>query len=118
MPTYQYRCKQCGEEFEKMQSFSDDSTPKCPSCGTRSKKNVTKVFSGVGISFKGSGFYKNDSRPSGSSGSKSNSGSSSKSESASKSDSTSSSKSDSGSKKSDSKSKSDSKGSSSKKSKS
>jgi len=51
MPTYQYRCKQCGEEFEKMQSFSDDSTPKCPGCGTRSKKNVSKVFSGVGISF-------------------------------------------------------------------
>ena len=60
MPTYQYRCSQCGEEFEKVQSFSDDSTPKCPGCGTRSKKNVSKVFSAVGISFKGSGFYKND----------------------------------------------------------
>jgi len=60
MPTYQYRCKQCGEEFEKVQSFSDDSTPKCPGCGTRSKKNVTKVFRKVGISFKGSGFYKSD----------------------------------------------------------
>jgi len=60
MPTYQYRCKQCGEEFDKVQSFSDDSTPKCPGCGTRSKKNVTKVFGQVGISFKGSGFYKND----------------------------------------------------------
>jgi len=60
MPTYQYRCRQCGEEFEKVQSFSDDSTPKCPGCGTRSKKNVAKVFSAVGIAFKGSGFYKND----------------------------------------------------------
>lgn len=60
MPTYQYRCKQCGNEFEKVQSFSDDSTPKCTSCGTRSKKNISKVFGQVGISFKGSGFYKND----------------------------------------------------------
>jgi len=60
MPTYQYRCKQCGDEFEKVQSFSDDSTPKCPTCGTRSKKNISKVFGAVGISFKGSGFYKND----------------------------------------------------------
>ncbi|NNC81274.1 MAG: zinc ribbon domain-containing protein [Acidimicrobiales bacterium] len=60
MPTYQYRCRQCGEEFEKVQSFSDDSTPKCPGCGTRSKKNVAKVFGAVGITFKGSGFYKND----------------------------------------------------------
>ena len=61
MPTYQYRCKQCADEFEKVQSFSDDSTPKCPTCGTRSKKNISKVFGKVGISFKGSGFYKNDS---------------------------------------------------------
>lgn len=60
MPTYQYRCRQCGEEFEKVQSFSDDSTPKCPGCGTRSKKNVAKIFGAVGITFKGSGFYKND----------------------------------------------------------
>lgn len=60
MPTYQYRCKQCGNEFEKVQSFSDDSIPKCTSCGTRSKKNISKVFGQVGISFKGSGFYKND----------------------------------------------------------
>ncbi|MGI9606653.1 MAG: FmdB family zinc ribbon protein [Acidimicrobiales bacterium] len=43
-----------------MQSFSDDSTPKCPTCGTRSKKNISKVFGAVGISFKGDGFYKND----------------------------------------------------------
>lgn len=79
MPTYQYRCKQCGEEFEKVQSFSDDSTPKCPGCGTRSKKNVSKVFGGVGISFKGSGFYKNDTRSGGSSSSASESSSSSSS---------------------------------------
>ena len=60
MPTYQYRCRKCGEEFEKHQSFTDDSIPKCPGCGTRSKANIGKVFSAVGISFKGSGFYKND----------------------------------------------------------
>ena len=40
--------------------FTDDSTPKCPGCGTRSKKNISKVFGAVGISFKGDGFYKND----------------------------------------------------------
>lgn len=61
MPTYQYRCKQCREEFEKVQSFSDDSTPPCPGCGTRSKKNVSKIFGNVAIAFRGSGFYKNDS---------------------------------------------------------
>ena len=76
MPTYQYRCKQCGAEFEKVQSFSDDSTPKCPSCGTRSKKNISKVFGAVGISFKGGGFYKNDH---GNKGSSTSSGSSSSS---------------------------------------
>ena len=90
MPTYQYRCKQCGEEFEKVQSFSDDSIPKCPGCGTRSKKNVTKVFGKVGIAFKGSGFYKNDSSPSSKSSSpKDSSSSSSKSDSSKKSDSSS-----------------------------
>ena len=69
MPTYQYRCRKCGEEFEKHQSFTDDSIPKCPGCGTRSKANVAKVFSAVGISFKGSGFYKTDhGRSGGSSG--------------------------------------------------
>lgn len=88
MPTYQYRCKKCSEEFEKVQSFSDDSTPKCPGCGTRSKKNISKVFGAVGISFKGSGFYKNDSAKSGSSSS-SKANSSSSSASSSSSDSTS-----------------------------
>ena len=107
MPTYQYRCKQCGEEFEKVQSFSDDSIPKCPGCGTRSKKNVTKVFGKVGIAFKGSGFYKNDSST-GSKSSSSDSSSSSKS-----SDSSSSSKKDSSSSSSKSDSSSSSKSSSS-----
>ena len=57
MPTYIYRCQTCEEEFELVQSFKDDPLEECPSdcSGT-----VKKVFSGVGISFKGSGFYKND----------------------------------------------------------
>ena len=57
MPTYIYRCQTCEKEFEIVQSFKDDPLEECPSecAGT-----VKKVFSGVGISFKGSGFYKND----------------------------------------------------------
>ena len=57
MPTYIYRCQTCEKEFEIIQSFKDDPLEECPSdcSGT-----VKKVFSGVGISFKGSGFYKND----------------------------------------------------------
>ncbi len=74
MPTYDYRCKACGHELEIQQSFSDDALTVCPSCG---EPELRKVFSAVGISFKGSGFYKNDSR----SGKSSNgSGSSSKSD--------------------------------------
>jgi putative FmdB family regulatory protein len=58
MPTYEYRCKDCGHELEAQQSFSDEPLTECPSCqGTLKKK-----FSAVGISFKGSGFYKTDSR--------------------------------------------------------
>ena len=57
MPTYIYRCQTCEKEFEIVQSFKDDPLEECPSecAGT-----LKKVFSGVGISFKGSGFYKND----------------------------------------------------------
>jgi len=57
MPTYIYRCQTCEKEFEIAQSFKDDPLEECPSeCSGALKK----VFSGVGISFKGSGFYKND----------------------------------------------------------
>lgn len=70
MPTYQYRCRECDEELEIVQSFTDDALTKCPNCN---KKALRKVFAAPGISFKGSGFYKNDSR----SGSKSSNGSSS-----------------------------------------
>ena len=63
MPTYEYACKSCGEHLEVVQSFRDDPLTECPSCnGT-----LRKVFSPVGIAFKGSGFYKTDSRPSSSS---------------------------------------------------
>lgn len=65
MPTYDYRCADCGHEFEAQQAFTDDPLTECPSCGG----TVKKRFSAVGIAFKGSGFYKNDARGSGSSGS-------------------------------------------------
>jgi putative FmdB family regulatory protein len=74
MPTYEYACKNCGEHLEVVQSFKDDPLTSCPKCGGTLKK----VFGSIGIAFKGSGFYKTDSRPAGSS-SKSDGGSSSSS---------------------------------------
>ncbi|WP_410538189.1 FmdB family zinc ribbon protein [Streptomyces sp. KL2] len=71
MPTYQYQCTECGEGLEAVQKFTDDALTECPSC----KGRLKKVFSAVGIVFKGSGFYRNDSRGS-SSGSPSSSSSS------------------------------------------
>jgi putative FmdB family regulatory protein len=71
MPTYEYACKKCGEVFDVVQSFSDDPLKRHKGCGG----TVKRVFSSVGISFKGSGFYKTDSRSSSSGsggGSKSN----------------------------------------------
>ena len=67
MPTYEYRCTACEEHLEVVQSFKDEPLTKCPSCG---KKALRKVFSPVGIVFKGSGFYKTDSRGSGKKASK------------------------------------------------
>ena len=58
MPTYEYRCKSCGHELEAVQSFTDDSLTECPACGGL----LRKVFGSIGITFKGSGFYKTDSR--------------------------------------------------------
>ena len=58
MPTYAYACTACGHAFEIVQSFSDDSLSVCPECEGR----LRKVFSSVGVVFKGSGFYRNDSR--------------------------------------------------------
>ncbi|MFD5566982.1 FmdB family zinc ribbon protein [Streptomyces cadmiisoli] len=65
MPTYQYQCTECGEGLEAVQKFTDDALTECPNCSGRLKK----VFSAVGIVFKGSGFYRNDSRGSSSSSS-------------------------------------------------
>lgn len=67
MPTYQYACTACGEQLEVVQSFSDEPLTTCPSCEGR----LRKVFSPVGIVFKGSGFYRNDSREKVASGAKS-----------------------------------------------
>jgi putative FmdB family regulatory protein len=58
MPTYSYRCSECETAFDIQQSFTDDSLTECPTCGGL----LRKVFSPVGISFSGSGFYRNDSR--------------------------------------------------------
>ena len=58
MPTYQYSCTECGHFFEAVQSFSDDSLTVCPECSGR----LRKVFNAVGVVFKGSGFYRTDSR--------------------------------------------------------
>jgi putative FmdB family regulatory protein len=60
MPTYIYACTNpdCGHQFEAVQSFTDDALTVCPACGQR----LRKVFGSVGVVFKGSGFYRNDSR--------------------------------------------------------
>lgn len=58
MPTYEYRCDSCGEQFDVVQSFHDDPLTECANCGGELKK----VFHPVGIVFRGSGFYVNDSR--------------------------------------------------------
>lgn len=79
MPTYEYRCKDCGHELEAQQAFTDDPLTECPACGGSLKKR----FGAVGISFKGSGFYKTDSRGSKSSASSSSSTSSTTAESSS-----------------------------------
>lgn len=65
MPIYTYRCDNCGVQFERQQHFSDAPLTCCPEC---SKKALRKVYSPVGIVFKGSGFYATDNRsPSGAS---------------------------------------------------
>jgi putative FmdB family regulatory protein len=58
VPTYQYACNECGHQLEAVQSFSDDPLTVCPSC----EGKLRKVFSSVGVVFKGSGFYRTDSR--------------------------------------------------------
>ncbi|MEU4562016.1 FmdB family zinc ribbon protein [Actinoplanes sp. NPDC023936] len=58
MPTYQYACTECGEQLEAVQSFSDPALTECPNC----QGKLRKVFNSVGVVFKGSGFYRTDSR--------------------------------------------------------
>lgn len=58
MPTYQYACTECGEQLEAVQKFTDEPLTQCPACAGR----LRKVFNSVGIVFKGSGFYRTDSR--------------------------------------------------------
>ncbi|MBU6311280.1 MAG: hypothetical protein KGN38_02000 [Actinomycetales bacterium] len=65
MPTYEYACADCGHDLEAVQSFSDDPLTVCPECGG----TLRKVFGNVGVVFKGSGFYRTDSRKSSDSGS-------------------------------------------------
>jgi putative FmdB family regulatory protein len=58
MPTYSYRCTECSTAFDIQQAFTDDSLTECPSCQGR----LRKVFSAIGVTFTGSGFYRTDSR--------------------------------------------------------
>ena len=64
MPTYQYACTECSHAFEQFQSFSDDALSECPRCEGR----LRKLFNAVGVVFKGSGFYRTDSRSTSTSG--------------------------------------------------
>lgn len=87
MPTYSYACTECDNKFDIVQSFSDDSLTECPQCAGR----LRKLFNSVGIVFKGSGFYRTDSRPGSSSDTSTSSSDSSSSSGSSSSDSSSSS---------------------------
>jgi putative FmdB family regulatory protein len=58
VPTYSYACTECGNRFDAVQAFSDDALTTCPKCSGR----LRKLFGSVGVVFKGSGFYRNDSR--------------------------------------------------------
>lgn len=58
MPTYSYACKNCGHRFDIRQSFTDDALTECPECGG----TLRKVYGNVGVTFKGTGFYRTDSR--------------------------------------------------------
>jgi len=58
VPTYSYKCTECGTAFDIQQAFTDNSLTECPNCGGK----LRKVFSAIGVTFNGSGFYRNDSR--------------------------------------------------------
>jgi putative FmdB family regulatory protein len=70
VPTYEYACKECDEHVEVHQSFTDPPLTECPTCGGR----LRKVFGNIAITFKGSGFYKTDSRDNGKKGAKAKDG--------------------------------------------
>ncbi|WP_082691147.1 FmdB family zinc ribbon protein [Mycobacterium sp. GA-1199] len=82
MPTYSYACTECGDKFDAIQAFSDASLTTCKKCNGR----LRKLFGNVGVVFKGSGFYRTDSRESGKSSSNGSSNGSSSSESSSSSE--------------------------------
>ena len=107
MPTYSYACTECDNRFDAVQAFSDDALTTCEKCSGR----LRKLFGSVGVVFKGSGFYRNDSRESAknSSNGSAKSSSSSSSEGSSSSDTSSSSEKSSGSSSSSEKSDSSSK---------
>ena len=71
MPTYSYRCTECDSAFDIVQAFTDDTLTVCPTCGGK----LRKVFSPVGVTFSGSGFYRTDSRAAASSSDSSSSAS-------------------------------------------
>lgn len=83
MPTYEYACTACGERTEAKQSFSDPPLETCPHCGGK----LRKLYSPVGIVFKGSGFYSTDAKKGSSTSSSSSAGSSTSSDSKTSSDS-------------------------------
>jgi putative FmdB family regulatory protein len=60
MPTYQYRCSECGQDLEVVQKFTDDALTECPNC----HGSLRKIYNAVGVVFKGSGFYSTDNRSS------------------------------------------------------
>lgn len=66
MPTYSYRCPNCGQTYEKFQRISDKTRAKCPQCGTRGERQIS---GGAGLVFKGSGFYVTDYKRAGGKGS-------------------------------------------------
>ena len=72
MPTYSYECTQCADRFDAVQTFNDDALTTCEKCSGR----LRKLFGSVGVVFKGSGFYRNDSRESGKKSTSSSNGSS------------------------------------------
>jgi putative FmdB family regulatory protein len=59
MPTYQYACRSCNHRFDVVQGFDESALTTCPACG---EEQLRKLFGNVGVVFKGSGFYRNDSR--------------------------------------------------------